>query len=87
MVAQTAAVEMNFRMNTLLQDGAVWLARLAHNEKVTGSNPVPATNFGVAPRKQKTNKHNYEKTENGSYRPRGFAGGDDRLHNSSRPSS
>lgn len=34
------------RIKRFLQGGAVWLARLAHNEKVTGSNPVPATPFG-----------------------------------------
>lgn len=33
----------------VMQDGAAWLARLAHNEKVTGSNPVPATNLCGAP--------------------------------------
>ena len=31
--------------NCLSRSGAVWLARRAHNPKVVGSNPSPATNL------------------------------------------
>ena len=38
---------LNF--DNLLRGGAAWLARLAHNPKVVGSNPTPATNLTHGP--------------------------------------
>ncbi len=32
-------------MGDVSRGGAVWLARMAHNHQVAGSNPAPATNI------------------------------------------
>ena len=41
---------------TISRDGAVWSARLAHNQEVVGSNPTPAT-------KKLFQKNNFSKME------------------------